>query len=102
MKNAEITIGTRYRARISGYFVTVLVLAEAVKRGYRSDRKAFLCRNERTNRELVLTAAKLRGRAAITQAQALAHNEEIDRNKSIGNLRQPVTIGACFDGDLQG
>lgn len=75
MKNDEVKVGGRYVARVSGQLVVVLVLEkpeQGVRRrrdyfsGEMKERKAvqrFRCRNERTGRELYLTAAKLRHEA---------------------------------------
>jgi hypothetical protein len=58
---SEVKIGGRYVARISGNLVIVSVV-DSEKTDYRTlrNKTRFFCRNEKTGRDVVLSAAKLR------------------------------------------
>jgi hypothetical protein len=70
MKIKDVKIGGRYVAKISGQLVTVRILNETTITRFATDRysgqnvpidrPAFTVRNERTGRELVMSAARIR------------------------------------------
>lgn len=56
MKQSAVVIGNKYEAKVSGRLVTVLVLGEASTLG----RPRWRVRNLATDREINVTAARLR------------------------------------------
>lgn len=72
MKTKDVRLGGRYLARVSDKIVTVRVLSSTERtrfNGTRGDHgirfTAFNCRNEATGREIICSAARLRGPALV-------------------------------------
>jgi hypothetical protein len=65
MKASEISVGRRYFAKISGTVVTIRVLQvdEMVQPWTGRRVTKYRCLNERTNRVVLLSLMRLRGRA---------------------------------------
>jgi hypothetical protein len=68
MRQAEVTIGGRYFAKVSGGLVIVRITARTPFRRGRLD--VFEAENTRTGRRLRLTSARLLARAADLEANS--------------------------------
>ena len=81
MKQADVKVGGRYLARVSGFLVPVVVLSRETAGGQRARRFGhrrvrFACRNTKTGREVRKTAAALREAGWVATGDGGGHWED--------------------------
>ncbi len=82
MKQADVKVGGRYMARVSGALVPVVVLSSGegrsgdLARRYGQRRVRFVCRNVKTGREVSKTAAALRRIGWVVTGDGGGHWED--------------------------